>query len=392
MPGPEMQAMPRSLACLGDTGDIRTWSNIPHFLFQAARHAGFLTHTMDLLEPAYRRRRLIWLMGALGRFERPGGYQYTRASVRRMWERVPLELRRGEIISHAQFFPPLEEARAAGVRHSFYVDATLGQLFEAGGAAGVGKRTIRDVLKREGELYRSARFFIGMARATVDSAVRDYGVDPARAFAVRPGANLDEAAVRAFLAARGPSWRERGEPFTTSRPATLGFIGMDWKRKGLQRLVDAASLLHRRGKAVRVVVIGNCPEHLRGHPQVQWLGVMSKSRDIARFLDAVESFSLGCLPSYVEPLGIGTLECLRLGVPVMGTDVGGIPDCVPRDAGFLVPVTAEAPLIADEIEHRLFEPARYDAMRRAAANEMENVTWEATVRRLKEIWATANCA
>jgi glycosyltransferase involved in cell wall biosynthesis len=377
----------RTLACLGDSGDIRAWSNIPYYLFQAASKAGFLTHTADLIDPAYRRRRLLWLLAAPLRLERPAGYQYSRASARRMWERLPVELRHGEILSHFQLFPPLELARAAGVQHSFYVDTTLRPLFDAGESERIGRRTLGDALQREGELYRSARFFIGMARATVESAVRDYGVDPAQAFTVKPGANLDETAVRAFLAARGPSWRERGEPFSKDRPARLGFIGMDWRRKGLARLVDAAGILARRGRPVMVSVIGNCPEHLRGHPQVEWLGVLSKSSDTAAFLAAVDSFALGCLPSHAEPLGISTLECLRLGVPVMGADVGGIPDCVPQDAGFLVPAAATGETIADEIERRLFAPDRYDQMQKAATREMENVTWDATVRRLKEIWA-----
>lgn len=380
-------AMPRTLACLGDTGDIRTWSNTPYFLFQAASSAGFLTDTADLFDPAYRRRRLLWLLAAVGRLEKPGGYQYSRGAALRMWERLPVGLRQGEILSHFQLFPPLELARAAGVRHSFYGDATLRILFGAGKSAWVGRRTLRDALRREGELYRSARFFIGMARATVESAVRDYGVDPARAFIVKPGANLDEGAVRAFLVARGPSWRERGERFEKNRPARLGFIGMDWRRKGLERLVNAAELLANRGRPVVVSVIGNCPEHLRGHRQVEWLGAMNKSRDTAAFLAAVDSFALGCLPSYAEPLGISTLECLRLGVPVMGADVGGIPDCVPPEAGFLVPVAATGEMIADEVEQRLFVPDRYNELQQAATREMENVTWQATVRRLKEIWA-----
>ncbi len=381
------RAAPRTLACLGDTGDIKTWSSIPYHLFQAASKAGFLTHTADLVDPAYRRRRLLWLLGAPLRLERPGGYQYSRTSARRMWERLPAELRCGETLSHFQLFPPLELARAAGVRHSFYVDATLRIMFDAGESERIGRHTLRDALRREGELYRSARFFIGMARATVESAVRDYGVDPARAFAVKPGANLDETAVRAFLAARGTSWRERAEPFTSSRPARLGFIGMDWRRKGLERLVEAAAILAGRGRPVMVSVIGNCPEHLRGHRQVEWLGAMNKSRDTAAFLAGVDSFAIGCLPSYAEPLGISTLECLRLGVPVMGANVGGIPDCVPPDAGFLVPVTANSELIADEIDAHVFVPDRYAQMQQAASREMEHVTWEATVSRLKEIWA-----
>ena len=81
-PSPDL---PRSLACHGDSGDIRTWSNIPYYLFRAASKTGFLTHTMNLLDPRYKSRRLRWLLRAPLRGERPGGYQGSRRGVRRMW-------------------------------------------------------------------------------------------------------------------------------------------------------------------------------------------------------------------------------------------------------------------------------------------------------------------
>jgi glycosyltransferase involved in cell wall biosynthesis len=381
----------RALACQGDAGDIGAWSSIPYFLFQAARRTGFLTHTLDLTDPGYRSRRLLWSALAPLRLERAGGYQYSRTNVNRMWERIPPELRRGEIVSHYQAFPPLDRATAAGVRHSFYCDATLTLLFGAGAAGGtlsarMGRRTRADVLRREGELYRAARFCVAMARATAESFVRDYRVDPARVFVVRPGANFDEELVREFLARRGSSWRERGEPFTAEHPARLGFIGREYVRKGLPRLVAAAEVLHSRGRPVRVSVIGHCPEHLRGHPQVEWLGFVHKGREPEHFLELVDRFALGCLPSHFEPLGISTLECLRLGVPVMGAAVGGIPDCVPADGGFLVSAAADGEEIADAIERHVFDPVRYHAMVSGAVAEAANTTWDAAVRQLQAVW------
>jgi glycosyltransferase involved in cell wall biosynthesis len=212
-------------------------------------------------------------------------------------------------------------------------------------------------------------------------------MDRSRTFVVRPGANLDEESVRVFLARRGPSWRERHRPFTPEHPARLGFIGRDWERKGLPRLVGAAEILHHRGRPIRVTVIGHCPEHLQRHPQVEALGLLSKSTEMPRFLEAVDRFALGCLPSYYEPLGISTLEALRLGVPVLGADVGGIPDCVPPGAGFLVPVDATAEDIADAVEHHVLDPDRYAGLVRGAVAESENVTWEKTVEKLARVWA-----
>lgn len=388
---PIPDSLPRSLASQGNAGDINAWSGTSYFFFNAARRIGFLTHALDLTDPTYPRRRLLWHATAPLRLERPGGYQYSRVAMERIWDLVPPDLRRGEIISHYQVFPPLDRAASAGVRHSFYCDATLAQLFGATGTWSqrgdrVGWRTKADALRREGELYRSARFCVAMSRSTAESFVHDYHVDPAKTYVVRPGANLDEGDVVPYLLQRGPSWRERPEPFSRGNPARLGFIGRDYLRKGLPRLVDAADILHARGRSVLVSVIGHCPEHLRQHPRVEWVGFIHKGQEPRRFLSAVDRFALGCLPSYAEPLGISTLECLRLGIPVMGAAVGGIPDCVPPEGGFLVDGSATAGDIADAIEGHVFDPDRYRGMVTGAVAAASGTTWATTVAQFQTIW------
>jgi glycosyltransferase involved in cell wall biosynthesis len=378
---------PRSLAVLGNAADIRTWSNIPYFFFKAASKVGFLTHALDLMPPNYRRDRMRWSMLAPLRLQRPGGYQYSRQNLEAMWQCVPEELRGGEIISHYQIFPPLNRARRGGLMHSFYCDATLKQLYPPGQKTGIDRRFMQDVFRRERELYEHARFFIAMAKETARVVIEEYGINPAKVHIVRPGANIDEDVVREHLTARGQSWQSRGEPFTDKTPARLGFIGMDWRRKGLERLVQAAKILASRGRPVRVSIIGDCPNHLRNEPVVEWLGIISKATHMREFVSAIDTFALGCLPSYAEPLGISTLECLRLGVPVMGTRVGGIPDCVPKEGGFLVEPDSTAEQIANAIDARVFDGSVYRQLVRGAIAEMDHVSWGATAGRFVEIWS-----
>lgn len=372
---------------MGNSGDINCWSGTPYFLFQAAQRTGLLTNTLDLRDPNYRRRRGIWNLLAPLRLERPGGYQYSRDAQERMWECVPEALRHGEIISHLQLFPPLRRARAAGAQHSFYIDATLAQLFSEGFLTNtIGRRTWADAIRRERELYHAAKFVVAMSRNAAAIAISQYALDAKKVFVVRPGANINEDDVTSYLNQRGQSWRQRTSAFTRERPARLGFIGRDFERKGLPRLVAAAEILHQRGRAVKVSIIGNYPPSLQRHPLVELVGFVHKEKQAAMFLEAVDQFALGCLPSYAEPLGISTLECLRLGVPVFGTDVGGIPDCVPPGAGFLVERNATPEQIADAIDFHVFDPARYLTMVEDAERNMSLVTWEDTARHLTQIW------
>lgn len=388
MKSPDVGTIPRSLACLGDSADIRAWSGIPYYLFHAGRDAGFFTNSLDLMDPRYRQRRMAWALGNLARFRRAGGYQYSPESVRRMWERVPEALRHGEFISHFQLFPPPAEALAAGAQFSSYIDTTLRQLFESQEASDrlLNARQRARAIEQETAVYQSCRFVLAMARRTAEAVIRDYNVDARKVFVVRPGANLDETAVKEFLRRRGPSWRTTKPVFTSDHPARLGFIGRDWERKGLPRLVAAAEILRKRGRPVVVTVVGADPPKFRGNGAVELLGLISKSTELDRFLQVIESFALGCLPSHFEPLGISTLECLRLGVPAMGTDVGGIPDCIPEGAGFVLPANVDGPQIADAIERHLFDADAYARICQGAVQQSEHVTWHRTVENLIAIW------
>ena len=161
---------------------------------------------------------------------------------------------------------------------------------------------------------------------------------------------------------------------------------MDPIRKGLHKLVDAAEELGRRGHHARVRVVGKNADDLKNHPLVEDLGVISKRTDLPRFVDAVGTAAMGSLLSTGEPLGISTLECLRLGVPVLGADTGGIPDCVPSDAGVLVSTAATAEDVADAIEPRLFDPAAYAEMAAAALSRAAEASWATCVRKMQQVW------
>jgi glycosyltransferase involved in cell wall biosynthesis len=376
----------RSLACLGDAGSINAWSNIPYHFFTAGKKHFFFAEALNLVDPAYNMQRLLWRMRQVSRFEGVQGYQYSLKCARTMWDLIPAELKTGEIISHFQTFPFYGDAEKTHCKFSFYCDATLTQLW--------GNKDIpysdamkEEILQREGEGYRRAHRIVAMSRSCADSFINDYNVAQGKVYTVRPGANLDESFVQAYLDRRGDSWREAKMVFSDKNPARLGFIGVDYKRKGLARLVAAAEILDGRGHAVKVTVIGECSEEIARNPLVEYQGRINKSLNLERFLTTVDSFAIGCLLSYAEPLGISTLECLRLGVPVLGTDVGGISDCVAEPYGILVKADADAGHVADILEKRLFDQGNYSKLVNAAKREMNNTTWDNAVQEFLQIWA-----
>lgn len=116
------------------------------------------------------------------------------------------------------------------------------------------------------------------------------------------------------------------------------FVGRLSREKGIEVLVEAA---HHFPKDTRMLIVGDGP--LRK--------VLERSaRDVEcaiAFAGWIENEMLGAyirrarlqvVPSLSEPQGLVVLEGMACGVPVIGTDVGGIPDMITnRENGWLVP-------------------------------------------------------
>jgi glycosyltransferase involved in cell wall biosynthesis len=123
--------------------------------------------------------------------------------------------------------------------------------------------------------------------------------------------------------------------------ATAAIGGEGAQRPTLEGLVDSLGL---RG---RVRILG---------------GVGPSERD--RLLARARVFVLPSL--WAEPFGIVGLEALAAGVPVVGSDVGGIPSWLQRDeAGLLVP-PGDREALASAIRRLLDEPALHERLAAAA--------------------------
>ena len=54
---------------------------------------------------------------------------------------------------------------------------------------------------------------------------------------------------------------------------------------------------------------------------VEFLGIIDKPTDLPRFIEAIRSVDLGCQLSRAELAGIAMMEFLRVGVPIIATNI-----------------------------------------------------------------------
>lgn len=155
-------------------------------------------------------------------------------------------------------------------------------------------------------------------------------------------------------------------PPGSDQPMIL-FVGSNMHRKGVPDLIKAAPVVIKDHPHAKFVIVGNdksadrlkalCAE-LGVSQNVEFAGWKSQE-DLLGYYQRATVFAM---PSLTEALGVTFLEAMAAGVPVIGTNVGGIPEII-QDGfnGLLVPM--ESPdsisrainrLLADESLRKQF--------------------------------------
>jgi L-malate glycosyltransferase len=121
-----------------------------------------------------------------------------------------------------------------------------------------------------------------------------------------------------------------------------------------------------------LVMVGDGPDRGDAEEEAHTLGVDADVQFLGK-LDSVApllaSADLFLLPSDRESFGLSALEALACGVPVIGCDVGGLPEVVRQgETGALRPAGDVDGMAADAIAI-LSDPARWQAMSTLAAQD-----------------------
>lgn len=170
----------------------------------------------------------------------------------------------------------------------------------------------------------------------------------------------------------------------------LGTIGRLEEQKGHRHLLDALAQLAHRGIRPRLLLIGagrleqtllDQVAALGLERQVAMLGTRDDLGDLLRAMD------LFVMPSLWEGLSLAMLTAMAAGLPVVATDVGGVPQVLGERRGFRVPAgdaTALAERIAWCIEHKADTAVVAEA---GASHVRRHYGDAAAVQRLEAIYA-----
>ncbi|WP_084102670.1 glycogen synthase [Demequina sp. NBRC 110051] len=196
--------------------------------------------------------------------------------------------------------------------------------------------------------YENADAIIAVSGGMRRDVLRSYpNVDPDKVHVIHNGIDVD-----AWAAPSSDEERQAADAVVAdwgidpSRPA-LVFVGRITRQKGLPYFLRAVESLPPE---VQIVLCAGAPdtkeimaevtglvEELRAKRDgVIWIDKHLPRPELVAVLDACSAF---VCPSVYEPLGIVNLEAMAVGLPVVATATGGIPEVVVHgETGILVPI------------------------------------------------------
>jgi len=104
---------------------------------------------------------------------------------------------------------------------------------------------------------------------------------------------------------------------------TVLFVGVDWKRKGGDLLVEAFKKVVAEIPDAVLKIVGCSPQHI-SHPQIEVLGRVPLEKVSQYYREA----SVFCMPSLREPFGIVYLEAMTYKLPVIALRRGAAREIV----------------------------------------------------------------
>lgn len=168
--------------------------------------------------------------------------------------------------------------------------------------------------------------------------------------------------------------RTQPNPRSPDDPLVVGTVAHLSREKGLHDLIEAASLIPDVKRKLRFVIVGDgdCFEELKETAEKKGLSDVFQfagfHSDTSPFM---KSFDIFALPSLSEGLSSAILEAMAASLPIVATNVGGIPELVTDGENGLLVAPADPTALARAIRHLADNPAESQLMGRRGRERME---------------------
>ncbi len=204
-----------------------------------------------------------------------------------------------------------------------------------------------------------------------NSAVNYYQASPENIKVVTFGANVDPDVI--------PSVDQTLEK-CQDQQCRLLFIGKDWERKGGYIAFETLEILNRMGVDSELVFLGCVPPEGFQHEKMKVIPFLNKNvpEEQQQFSQLLLKSHFLLFPTRADCSPFVICEANAFGLPVITTDVGGIPTIIKNGKnGYTLPLSASGQDYANLISQNFSDRSHYEQLVRASRKEYETrLNWD----------------
>lgn len=160
------------------------------------------------------------------------------------------------------------------------------------------------------------------------------------------------------------------------------------KHKGFDVSISAAKLLENTELPIHLCLLGDGPERQTLELQAAGLHNVSFEGKQSNMGDWFEAADLQIHPSYTEGLGSVILEGMGSGLPVIGTDAGGIPDIIDHESNGILVKPGDAKALANAIIRIAKDPDLRDDFVQNGQEKLKTFDISYTAQQYADIYET----
>lgn len=181
--------------------------------------------------------------------------------------------------------------------------------------------------------------------------IREKGINQEKIVAIPTGVDVKQESRESGVESRN-IYSIREELCITKETPLIGTVAILRKKKGHHILIEAAGIIIKDIPDIVFIFIGDGPQRknllrlineygLNNH--IRLLGLRNDVNALLREMDVF------VLPSFEEALGTSALEAMAAAIPVVATDIGGIPEAVIDGVTGILVSPGDADALADAI-------------------------------------------
>jgi UDP-glucose:(heptosyl)LPS alpha-1,3-glucosyltransferase len=224
----------------------------------------------------------------------------------------------------------------------------------------------------------TTRRIIAVSEQVKSDIVREYGVDARKVVVIHHGVDQDS-----FHPRHRPRFRvqERTRLGLRQSDFLVLFVGGDYRRKGLERLIDAVAHVHSN---VRILAVGVRPDrHLtqlvraRGLHEV--VTFLPSTNDMMPLYAAADCFAL---PTLYDTFSLATLEAMAVGLPVIVSRAAGVSEVLTHNHDSLIlDEASDVEMLGQYLRQLMADEMLRNSLGAQARDTAERNSWEKAVAR-----------